>query len=239
MVMNFDYGYGYEGFSNLEPFAQEGMEGFSSFNPFIEGGLAGIGSFLAVFLSFFYFLTFGIMIVSYVLQSIGMHTIAKRRGINHPWLCWLPIGDVWILGSISDQYQYVAKGKVRNRRKVLLGIAIGVFAVGIPLMVVSLIGWIVCVAGITGGEAGAFGVMFGVFLLVYVAALAVGIVNTVLQYIALYDLFVSCNPDNAVLFLILGIFFPLALPFFVFFSRKKDLGMPPRKEVLPEGTIDV
>lgn len=222
--MGFEYYYGHDGFSDLEPV--------------IEGGLAGFGGFLAVFLGFFYFLTFGIMIVSYVLQSIGMHTIAKRRGIKHPWLAWLPFGDVWILGSISDQYQYVAKGKIRNRRKVLLGIAIGVLVVGVPLLIVSLIGWIVCLASFGGGDAGAFGVMLGVFLLVYIAILTVGIVNAVLQYIALYDLFASCNPDNAAMFLVLSIFFPVCLPFFMFSSRKKDLGMPPRKviaeTVMPE-----
>lgn len=215
--MGFEYGYRYDSFSDFEPF--------------VEGGLAGFGGFLAVFLGFFYFLAFGIMIVSYVLQSIGMHTIAKRRGIKHPWLCWLPIGDVWILGSISDQYQYVAKGKIRNRRKVLLGIAIGVLVVGVPLLVGGVVGMLVGLYGFSMEETGAFGAMFGVFLLVYVAVLAVGIVNAVLQYIALYDLFASCNPDNATLFLVLGIFFPVCLPFFMFSSRKKDLGMPPRKVI--------
>lgn len=39
--------------------------------------------------------------VTYILQSLGLYTVAKRRGINNPWLAWLPIGNVWILGSIQ------------------------------------------------------------------------------------------------------------------------------------------
>ena len=59
-------------------------------------------------------------VVVYVFQSIGLYTIAKRRGIQNPWLAWLPIGSEWIAGSIADQYRYVVKGEVKNKRKTLL-----------------------------------------------------------------------------------------------------------------------
>ncbi len=54
---------------------------------------------------------------TYVLQALSLYSIAKRRGIGKPWLSWIPVANTWILGSISDQYQYVVKGKVRNKRK--------------------------------------------------------------------------------------------------------------------------
>ena len=72
----------------------------------------------------------------------------------------------------------------------------------------------------------------GAVLLVigFVLLLAVlAIVNTVFMYMAYYDLFESCKPSQAVVFLILSIFFSFLLPFFVFACRKKDLGMPPRR----------
>ena len=43
-----------------------------------------------------------INIVLYVIKSLGLYTIAKRRGIHHPGLAWVPIANTWILGSISD-----------------------------------------------------------------------------------------------------------------------------------------
>jgi len=58
---------------------------------------------------------------------------------------------------------------------------------------------------------------------------------TVFQYVAYYDLFASSHPSNATLYLVLAIVFQVTLPFFVFACRKKDEGMPPRKQpVAPE-----
>ena len=77
--------------------------------------IAAIVSLLAVA-----FIPLAIGIAAYVLQSLGLYTIANRRGISNPWLAWLPVGNMWILGSIADQYQYAANHKVRNRRNALL-----------------------------------------------------------------------------------------------------------------------
>ena len=105
----------------------------SNFDVFeaLEPALIGI----VIALLVYYLIFFVFAIVSYVLRSVGLYTIAKRRGIHHPWLAWLPIGDAWIMGSISDQYQYVAKGKIRNRRKVLLGLNIAMFALSTAMLV--------------------------------------------------------------------------------------------------------
>lgn len=61
-----------------------------------------------------------VSVAVYVLQAIGLYTIAKRRGIRHAWLAWVPVGFVWILGSISDDFKARLTGKLRNKRKVLL-----------------------------------------------------------------------------------------------------------------------
>lgn len=163
-------------------------------------------------------------IACYVLESLGMYTIAKRRGIHNPWLAWIPVGNVWILGSISDQYQYVVKGRVRNRRKVLLGLCIG----SVVLAVISIPAYVgMAVSEVLGN--GTLSTGLGAVFVVNQLLTAVGIVAAVFQYIAYYDLYMSCNPENAVLYLVLSILFSVAMPFFIFFSRKKDLGMPPRK----------
>ena len=63
-------------------------------------------------------------VACYVLEALSLYTIAQRRGIRKPWLAWIPVVNVWIVGSISDQYQYVVNRRIQNRRKVLLGLAI-------------------------------------------------------------------------------------------------------------------
>lgn len=187
----------------------------------LAGGAVG---FALVFVLVLYLLIFAFSILSYVLCSLGMYTIAKRRGIYNPWLSWIPIGSFWILGSISDQYQYVVKGKVSNRRKVLLGLSIAMVLMIVPV----IFGAVLAVTGAVGAGAGV-----AVILLAYLAIVVLMIVLMVYMYIALYDLFVSCYPSNAVLYLVLTIFFGVVLPFFVFSCRNKDLGMIPQRPAQP------
>ena len=184
-------------------------------------------TFLSVFL-IFYLLALVFLIVSYVLNSVGMHTIAKRRGIHNPWLAWIPVASSWVLGSISDHYQFVAKGKNRHRRMVLLGMNIAIAM--IPIVV--FVGEIMLLLAINkGNSAGALDEMsIGLFFVLWLCMAAFIIVNAVFTYMALYDLYHSCNPDNAVVFLILSIFINVTLPFFVFGCRKKDFGMPLRNQ---------
>ena len=172
----------------------------------------------------FFVVSFGIL--SYVLQSIGMYSIAKRRTIRHSWLAWLPIGNMWLLGSISDQYQYVAKGKVRSRRKVLLGLSIAINALSIPsgLSYIAML-----ITGFAENAVGGFAVSAVFGSLFSLALSVVTIIAMVFQYMATYDLYVSCDPGNATLYLVLSIIFPVTMPFLIFACRGKDLGMPPRR----------
>ena len=165
----------------------------------------------------------------YVLNSLGLYTIAQRRGIRKPWLAWVPIGNAWLLGSISDQYQYLVKGKVTTRRKMMLGLSITLFAVYIVWIIAMIVGIIASELG--GGEAaGAALTMFiGLF-----GIIAAAIALTVYQYLSCYDLYRSCERTNGVLYLILSILFSGIIPFLVFACRKKDEGMPPRKRPTPQ-----
>lgn len=165
-------------------------------------------------------LSFGLSMVVYVLHSLSLYTIANRRGIRHGWLAWIPVGNLWILGSIADQYQYVAKGKIKNRRKVLLGLSIG--------LVAGYILWLF--ATLFNLAAGNEGTALLLLILGGLAIAAVAIWLVVCQYMAYYDLYRSCEPNNAVLYLVLSILFNITLPLFVFACRKKDGGMPPRKQ---------
>lgn len=61
-----------------------------------------------------------VSLAAYVLQAIGLYTIAKRRGIKYAWLAWVPVGCVWILGSISDDFKARTTGRPRNKRKALV-----------------------------------------------------------------------------------------------------------------------
>lgn len=47
---------------------------------------------------------FLIGIVAYVLTSIALMNMARNAGINHAWLSWIPVGNIWIFGELlSDK----------------------------------------------------------------------------------------------------------------------------------------
>lgn len=181
-----------------------------------------------------WFLTMAFGITCYVLNALGMYTIAKRRGIEKPWLAWIPVGSAWTLGCISDQYRYVVKGETKSKRKILLGLNIAQVACVILFYIIffstffNLMQTTFSAASEEEILAGIFG-MLGSIILLYIPMLAIYIVHMVFTFMAMYDLYTSCTPDNNVLFLLLSILLGIH-PFIIFFIRKKDDGMPPRRE---------
>ena len=77
-------------------------------------------------------------IAMYVLTSLGLYTIAKRRAISKAWLAWIPVVNCWIIGCISDQYRYVVKGQMKSRRKSLLTLSVVQLALGLLLVFLGL-----------------------------------------------------------------------------------------------------
>ena len=167
-------------------------------------------------------------IATYVLSALGFYTITKRRGLNHP------VASAWIVGSLSDQYRYVVNGENKSKRKVLLTLniittvlSLVMVACGIGMVAQALIG----AAGGIDEEAmvqAVIGPLVGVLGLC-LPLVGVAIAYAVVYYMALYDIFKSLDPNNCVLFLVLSIVFSVTEPFFLFFNRNKDGGMPPRR----------
>lgn len=178
-------------------------------------------------------------IASYVLTALALYTIARRRGLRNPWLAWIPVADCWLLGSLSDQYRYVVKGEHKSKRKILL-----FFRILITIMWVSLIGLLVnlcfhAVGSVVWGSINddqIFQILHQALnlLVVCLPLIGISIAYAVFRYMALYDIYKSLDPANCVLFLVLSILFGVTEPFFLFFSREKDGGMPPRKQPVQE-----
>ena len=188
----------------------------------IMGGIAGGLAAFAVMMVFVALIVLALTVVVYVFQSISLYSVAKRRGIHNPWLAWIPIGNMWLLGCISDQYQYVAKGRGRNTRKFILGFGIATMA----LAFLGLFQSSMMMLALYQNGTNLSGAFMGVFL--SLMTMGVSVTACVFEFIALYDYYRSCNPENATVFLVLSILFTITMPFFMFADRKKDLGMPPR-----------
>lgn len=175
----------------------------------------------------------------YVFSALGLYTLAQRRGLRNAWLAWIPVVNVWILGSLSDQYRYVVRGEVRSKRKVLLTLSI-VNAVLVSAMVVVVVAAVIRVVfGIhdyydeDAVIRALLGNLMGVLAL-FVPLAGVGIASAVLKFMALYDVYTSCDPQNNVVYLVLSILFSFTQAIFLFLCRNKDDGMPPRRDAQPQ-----
>ncbi len=214
----------------------ESMNGVLSASSFVSVNGEALAAIFAG-MTVFSLIMSAVSIAMYVLQSLGLYTIAKRRGIHKPWLAWIPVGNVWTIGCISDQYQYVSKGKSTNRRKVLLALSIVAVVGAIAILgnAFSMLGWVLSNMDALEymSDAQILNEMLGRILSVAGIGLIIGIIAIVMavfEYIALYDLYRSSSPENATLYLLLSIFVSVTMPFFVFSCRNKDGGMPPRQD---------
>lgn len=144
----------------------------------------------------------------YVLTGLGLYAIGTRRGIEQPWRAWIPGVNLWLIGCISDQYQAIVVGKQKYKRLYLLGFLLAeILLTGVMVLA-------------TGGHQRMLFQILSILQIAVILALAV------IGYLALYDVYRSCNPRRAELYQVLSILFPVTLPVFLFLCRKKDLGFP-------------
>lgn len=196
----------------------------------------------------------GLGVLVFILQALALYTIAQRRGIKKPWLAWIPLVNVWILGSISDQYQYVVKRQVKNKRKVLLGLNIAMAVIGSVVLIAAvwllaiLLLMIISIPTILDPEillsnlmyyAGNNIVLLNLLALAGILAIplaVLSVIQIVYFYMALYDVFRSCQPSNRILYLVLSLVGNVVVDgaycIFLMLCKDKDLGMPPRKTVV-------
>lgn len=211
-MYSIDPGYGYD-------------YGSSAF--FDEGLAEGMGTFFLIYFGFMGIILLASIVV-YVLQSIGLMTIAKNRGIKKPWLAWIPYASTYLLGKVSDDIN-LRQGKQTSHRKLLLGLLIAIEAIGVVVGIVAFI--VGFFAGMNAAYTyndemtlvGGLMAVLIVSILFLLAIIVLAIVYTVFYYIALYNILKTYSPNYAVLILVLTllVFSPLA-SIFLFVIRNKQ-----------------
>ena len=183
-----------------------------------------------------YLLLLGLAVVSYVLESLALYQLAKRRGIRNYGLAWVPVGSTWILNALGDQYEGIRTGRKQSLRWWALGIAgstvvlviafcVIMFATLIPLAVYDDRLPPEQISGLMSSMAA----FFLIYMLVFVALIAL----TVLNSISLYRVYRSTKPDCAVVFTVLSIVVSVTTPFFLFVCRKYDAPIEIVRDPIP------
>jgi len=83
------------------------------------------------------FVMFVVTAVFYVLKSLGISALAANRGLENPWLGWIPIADLYLLGMLvgsMDLFGY----KVEKLEIVVPAVMVG----GCMLGMIPIIGWL-------------------------------------------------------------------------------------------------
>ncbi len=148
-----------------------------------------------------------VILVYYILESIGLYHIAKCRGIENAFLAWIPIGRAYLLGSIADQ---IGMHEGKNTRYSLILLIFG------------------CITFFSGMFTSLFDLPVAFSWILIIA-------STVFTYIAYYQIFRVHAPEKATLFLVLSIILGLG-PIFVFAVRNRvptDMAPPPQYPYSP------
>lgn len=176
---------------------------------------------LLIFLAAYFLIIGAIGLITYILNSVGLMTIAQHRRIPHAAFAWVPlVGQAYITGAVADDFERRSNGIEGKLRYWLVGLSLFLLALSPTLTVMVMIlnrGYVN-----TGSQLA--------YLIPLLLTLLAGLPFTVLWYIAHYKLYKSCQPANSVLFLVLSILFNLS-PFLVFAVRHYENG---RRVVLEE-----
>ncbi len=204
--------FGNDYFSDYGEFTEFG----EMFDTLAEGIVPMIGIFLIVLL-----FSFAIALAFYLLQAYGLYKMGKTVGSPAPWLAFIPVVNIYALGKIAETPTPASPKPLRYGPVLLV--------LNVVNTVISNISAFMMINGmieiISNYESYEYEELLAELLTVsrsgsfIVSALSFAF--TVFYYIALYKLFKLFVPKSATAYLIVAVFFSVALPIMIFCLRNK------------------
>lgn len=169
-------------------------------------------------------------LAQYIMTSLSLYTIADRRCINNPWLAWLPIGNVWIIGSIADYHD--RRNGINNKWRIALLalylVFIGLFLVCYISLIVAVISFgIMSEAEIVGEEivGEVIGAILPPYLGLIVSVFAAAAMQAC-QTVCTYKVFETTVPEKALRYFLISVLVPLGSPICLMKCRNSLNGVP-------------
>lgn len=152
-----------------------------------------------------------LLIPGWIWTCWALQGIGRSRALPLPGLVWIPGLHLYGIGGISDYHRITRKGKEKSRRKVWLPL-LRLLWILLLIPAVKLIaeGWmqyeeIVSIGASKIAAAMMLGYAFLDALWYLIPALILGLAETVIKYMALYDIFDCFEPRKKVLYLLLSL----------------------------------
>ena len=171
---------------------------------------------------FMYIVIYAGVILNYVLSSLALHRIAKRRLIKHPWLAWIPVANTWIIGSIADDYD-AKMGINRKWRVLLLTLMLVYFAMFLILFIVFFAIMFSFIMKCQYAEPSPHDIM-GFILPLYIGIIVIAffaMAVSACNYICMFKIFESTVPHKALKYFLLSLLVPFAYAICLFLSRNQ------------------
>lgn len=180
-------------------------------------------------------------IASYVLRGIGMYTIGKNRGMQNPWLAFIPYGRTYFQGELCgtiplQNHEIKTPGLWMILIPIVTNILAGVFYVmlwgGIIIEIINYGGILSNLSGrgsihgqyaVNGMFAGAGTALILICLiLIMVFLLAGSAASCTLQVLVNRTIYSEVtHPNHATIHAVLGIFIPLYTSIYFFLIRNR------------------
>lgn len=187
-----------------------------------------LGGFLVGYFIILFFVL-ALSIAFYVFSSLGLYSHAKRHNIKNPWLAWLPIGNYWVYGMLSDLATAYKRDKKMQYSKWMLGLSAGmtgatvIYLILVLVMTFNMIGSAVYDPDMMlGSMFGFIAILMVFYFLLYAAMIALYIIWSIGMY-HVYRMY--CTKGISITFAILGGIFGLH-GIFLFAIRNKPV-LPP------------
>ena len=154
----------------------------------------------------------------YILRSLGLYSLAKNRGIDAPWLAWIPVGNAYIMGCLCKASPYIKKKFPKMH--IIYPVVSGAYLL---LAIIMSVGFIIAYmpffkSNLTGFSGIDFGNIYVIiyYIVIYLAALLIAALGVFVAY-HIYKVY---DPANAVLYTVLS---AIGLSFiFLFVIRNKQ-----------------
>lgn len=161
-------------------------------------------------------------VLSYVFYSVGLFKMAKNLGIAAPWISFIPVANIYLLGR-------VAQGDVEKKSKcpfgwILLALTC-VSAVFEPIATTSIVTGLAKITSnmttenVVTSLEDIFTFVGGPLVTNVVAIVLLNLAVAIFFYITLYFAYKVCVGNCAPVYLAVSIIFPVFIPFFLFVKR--------------------
>lgn len=189
-------------------------------------GMVGFGVIFLVVYLIVLLVVLALSVTMYVLNGLAIMQMSKSCGLAHGWMGFIPYASTFRLGQLAECARKPEGRRIPWRHLALGGhIAVAIVTIVFFIIYIRDFAALMAVAEDSVSVGDVLGFYAGIGSVSVVLNIFTLALNVVL-YIIYWKIFCLFDHDHAVLFLLLSIFFSVAIPFLLFAIRRRTPEIP-------------